>query len=171
MEHIKQHLTMWYLNRMNGYVLKSSGSKIVDYQQPAITGNIDKLFAVAAQHVIMDTDEVFKGIMPVIQGMIQEIQKYKPQPQMTPEAMILEKTSMAETQRRAARDQADMGLAREKLAQEADLKMEDLQLRLAIAEGDQETRKEIEAARLERDAAKLRLDEGKTALTFATKGV
>ena len=77
---------------------------------------------------------------------------------------------MAETQRRTAKDQADLQLAQAKQQQDVDLKMEDLRLRLAIAEGDQETRKEIEAARLERDAAKLRLDEGKTALTFATKG-
>ena len=77
---------------------------------------------------------------------------------------------MAETQRRTAKDQADIQLAQAKQQQDVDLKMEDLRLRLAIAEGDQETRKEIEAARLERDAAKLRLDEGKAALTFATKG-
>jgi chaperonin GroES len=170
MEHIKQHLTMWYLNRMNGYVLKSSGNEIKDYDQPAITGKVDKLFAVAAQHVNMDTNEVFQGVMPLIQNMIQEIQKYKPQPPLTPEAMVLERTSMAETQRRAAKDQADLQLAQAKQQQDVDLKMEDLRLRLAIAEGDQETRKEIEAARLERDAAKLRLDEGKAALTFATKG-
>ena len=169
-EHIKQHLTMWYLNRMNGYVLKSSGTEIKDYEQPAITAKVDKLFAVAAQHVNMDTNEVFQGVMPVLQGMIQEMQKYKPQPQMTPEAQVLERTSMAETQRRAAKDQADIQLAQKKQQDDMAMKMEDLELRLAIAEGDQQTQKEIEAARLERDAAKLRLDEGKAALTFATKG-
>ena len=110
MEHIKQHLTLWYLNRMNGYVSKATGQEIKDYEQPHLTKQVDKLYAVAAQHVEMDTKQVFTNVLPVIQGMVQEIQKYKPQPQMTPEAMVLEKTSMAETQRRAQKDQADIQL-------------------------------------------------------------
>jgi hypothetical protein len=77
---------------------------------------------------------------------------------------------MAETERRAARDQADIELQRKKQEEEYALKVEDLQLRLAIAEGDNETRERIEAARLNRDAAKLRLEEGRTLLTGGNYG-
>jgi hypothetical protein len=35
MEHIKQHLALWYLNRMNGYVHKSLGKKPEDYEYAA----------------------------------------------------------------------------------------------------------------------------------------
>ena len=169
-EHIKQHLTLWYLNRMNGYVNKAARAKITDYDDPMVTPQVDKLFAVASQHLQLDSEEVFKNMLPILQAMVQEMQKYKPQPQMTPEALVLEKTSMAETQRRAARDQADIELQKKKQDEEVQLKMEELELRLAIAEGDNETRERIEAARLNRDAAKLRLEEGKTLITGGNYG-
>lgn len=169
-EHIKQHLTLWYLNRMNGYVNQAAGKPILDYDQPSVTPEVDKLFAVASQHLQLDSEQVFKNVLPILQSMVQEMQKYKPQPQMSAEAQVLEKTSMAETQRRAAKDQADIELARKKQDEEFALKQEDLELRLAIAKGDNETQERIEAARLNRDAAKLRLEEGK-AMTGGTYGI
>ena len=104
-EHIKQHLTLWYLNRMNGYVTRAVGRPVRDYDDENKTEQIDQLFAVASRHVNLDTNQVFQGIMPIIQQMMQQVQQFKPQPPMTPEALVLEKTSMAETQRRAQRDQ------------------------------------------------------------------
>ena len=169
-EHIKQHLTLWYLNRMNGYVNAATKKPILDYEQPDVTPKVDKLYAVASQHLQLDSEQVFKNMMPILQAMVQEMQKYKPQPQMSAEAQVLEKTSMAETQRRAARDQAEMQLQQKKQQEEFALKQEDLALREAIAQGDNETRERIEAARLSRDAAKLRLEEGK-AMTGGTYGI
>jgi hypothetical protein len=162
LEHIKQHLTLWYLNRMNGYVNAAAKGRITDYDNPEVTPQVDKLFAAASQHLQLDSESVFKKILPITEAMVKEMQKYKPQPQMTPEAIVLEKTSMAETERRAARDQADIELQKKKQGEDMSLKMEELQLRLAIAEGDNETKERIEAARLNRDAAKLRLEEGKS---------
>jgi hypothetical protein len=170
MEHVKQHLTLWYLNRMNGYVTKSVGHPVKDYDDSEKTEQIDQLFAVASRHVNLDTETVFSGIMPVIQQMMQQIQQYKPQPQMTPEAMVLEKTSMAETQRRAQRDQADVQLAQQKHQDEMAIAAEDNQLKLAIAEGDNETKERIEAARLTRDKAKMQMEQRNTALTTLSKG-
>ena len=163
-EHIKQHITLWYLNRMNGYVTKATGRAIKNYDDPLITPEVDKLYGAASQHVMLDTEQVFGKVLPILQAMTQEMQKYKPQPQMTPEAMVLEKTSMAETERRAKKDQADVELAQQKHEDDMALAMEDLQLRLAIAEGDNETRERIEAARLTRDKAKLQLEQNKEAL-------
>ena len=162
LEHIKQHLTLWYLNRMNGYVNAAAKGRITNYDDPEITPQVDKLFAAASQHLQLDSESVFKKILPITEAMVKEMQKYKPQPQMTPEAIVLEKTSMAETERRAARDQADIELQKKKQEEDMSLKMEELQMRLAIAEGDNETKERIEAARLNRDAAKLRLEEGKS---------
>jgi hypothetical protein len=172
-EHIKQHLVLWYLNRMNGYVDRSMNGKLDDYELMNAPGKVDKLFALAAQHVLMDTDETLKGIMPVIQQMQQQIQQSQPQPPMDPQTKVLLDTSMAETQRRATRDQAEMGLKdkelqtkiemdMKKLEQQQQLDMEDLKLRLAIAQGDQLTKERIESARLTRDAAKLKLEQDKS---------
>jgi hypothetical protein len=168
-EHVKQHLSMWYLNRMNGYVHKSLGKPVMDYDDPRVTAAADKLYAVASQHVNLDTQKVFEGVMPVLQQMMQQMQQMKQasmqnQP-LSPDAQVLLQTSQAETQRRTQKDQADLQLAAKKQQDEVQLAMEDMQLRLAIAEGDNETKERIEAARLERDAAKLRQEQSKTVIS------
>ena len=179
-EHVKQHLALWYLNRMNGYVEKSLGAKIEDYELLNDPKPVDKLFGAAAQHVTLDTKQTLAGILPVIQQMVQQAQQFKPKPDLTPDGQVLLQTSMAETQRRQARDQAElqlkgqdmqakMQLAQQKQMDEKDLAIEELQLKYAIATGDMETKERIETARLTRDAARLRHDQDKTVMEFSTK--
>jgi hypothetical protein len=170
MEHLKQHLTLWYLNRTNGYVTKSMGRPIEEYDDEEFTAKIDKLFAVASQHVNLDTQTVFQGILPIIQQMQQQLQGMQPTPPMTPEAKVLMDTSMAETQRRAAKDQADTQLAMKKQQDALAIAQEDNQLKMAIAQGDNETKERIESAKLTRDTAKLQNEQMKTALTLTNQG-
>ena len=176
MDHIKQHLTLWYLNRMNGYVDMSMEGATEDYEMSKQPSKIDKLFSAVSQHVRMDSDEALQKVMPMIQQMMQQMQQAQPQPPMSPDTKVLLDTSMAETQRRTQRDQAEMGLKEKelqakvemdmkKLEQQRQLDMEDLQLRLAIAEGDQETKQRIETARLTRDAAKLNFEQNQAVQT------
>ena len=176
MDHIKQHLTLWYLNRMNGYVDMSMEGATEDYEMSKQPAKIDKLFSAVSQHVRLDSDEALQKVMPMIQQMMQQLQQAQPQPPMSPDTKVLLDTSMAETQRRTQRDQAEMGLKEKelqakvemdikKLEQQRQLDMEDLQLRLAIAEGDQETKQRIETARLTRDAAKLNFEQNQAVQT------
>ena len=176
MDHIKQHLTLWYLNRMNGYVDMSMEGATEDYEMSKQPSKIDKLFSAVSQHVRLDSDEALQKVMPMIQQMMQQMQQAQPQPPMSPDTKVLLDTSMAETQRRTQRDQAEMGLKEKelqakvemdmkKLEQQRQLDMEDLQLRLAIAEGDQETKQRIETARLTRDAAKLNFEQNQAVKT------
>mgnify|MGYP003332379701 FL=1 len=175
-EHIKQHLVLWYLNRMNGYVQKSLGDKLPDYDLHDDPKIIDKLFGAASQHVEMDADQTLKGIMPVIQQLVGGLKQFQPQPQLTPDAKVLLDTSMAETQRRQARDQAELQLKDKELAakiqmdmaelqQRQQRDMEEMQLKLAIATGDNEMKERIETARLTRDAAKLNFEQSKAVPT------
>ena len=181
-EHIKQHLVLWYLNRMNGYVQKSMGKKLDGYDLLDDPKMVDQLFGAASQHVDMDTEQTLKGIMPVIQQMVQMAQKTKQKPPMTPDNQVLLETSMAETKRRAERDKAEMQLKSQQLemntqlelkkqADDMQLAMEELQLKLAIATNDQETKERIETARLNRDAAKLVHEQDKTVIDLTMKGV
>jgi hypothetical protein len=181
MEHIKQHFVLWYLTRMNGYVSKSLGRKPDDYAEAVDPGELDKLFGAAAGHVALDAQETLAGTMQVIQQMVKTMEQFKPKPDLTPDGQVLLQTSMAETQRRAQRDQAEMQLkaqdsaaklqlAAQKHMDEKDLAIEELQLKLAIAQGDQEMKERIETARLTRDAARLRLDQDKTVIDYTTKG-
>jgi len=181
-EHIKQHLVLWYLNRMNGYVQKSLGKKLDGYDLLDDPKMVDQLFGAASQHVDMDSEQTLKGIMPVIQQMVQMAQKTKQKPPMTPDNQVLLETSMAETKRRAERDKAEMQLKSQQLemdtqlelkkqADDMQLAMEELQLKLAIATNDQETKERIETARLNRDAAKLVHEQDKTVIDLTMKGV
>lgn len=181
MEHAKQHIALWYLTRMNGYVQMSLGKKLDNYELLSDPKNVDKLFAMASQHVSMDAKETIQGILPIIQQMQQLAQQYKPQPPMDASSKVLLDTSMAETQRRAKRDEAELSLQAKKDAQEAEermaklqqeyqLAMEEQQLKLAIATGDLELKERIETARITRDAAKLSHEQDKTVLSLIEKG-
>ena len=180
-EHIKQHLVLWYLGRMNEYVSRAVGERQESYEIMEDPKRVDRLFAAASQHVLMDSDETLKGILPVIQQMTKALEQYKPKPEMTPDAQVLLQTSMAETERRKARDQAEMQLKQEGMASNLQLEikklqdqqvrdMEELQLKYAIAAGDNELKERIEAARLTRDAARLKQDQDKTILEYSPLG-
>ena len=84
-------------------------------------------------------------------------------------------TSMAETQRRAAKDQADLQLADKRLMQEGQegaarmqMEMEKQQqsdsVKMSTNSADNLTKERIESAKLTRDAAKLQNEQAKTAL-------
>jgi hypothetical protein len=98
-----------------------------EYQNQRMTAEIDKTLAIVSQHVKDDSEQAFQQILPLIQQLLQAMQQLTPQPQLPPEAMVLRETSMAETQRRAQRDQAEMQLKGQDLQQKAQLEMARLQ--------------------------------------------
>jgi hypothetical protein len=175
-EHLKQHISMWYLNRMNGYIVKTLGRQATDYDDPKVTPEADKLMAIASQHVSLDTQKVFAQTIPELQKMMQTMQQLKQgqTPPMTPEAQVLLQTSMAETQRLTAKDQADNQLNVQKLQNQQQLDVAKLtqskqqfeseqQLEVAMQTEKNLTQERIESARLTRDAAKLQQEQVKTA--------
>jgi hypothetical protein len=105
-EHLKQHMTLWYLNRSNGYVQQSTGKLLKNYDDPTYTPDIDKLYTVVGAHVMMDTSEVMGQFMEAFQHLIQMAQAKKGEPVLPPDAQVVKDTSMAETQRKTAADQA-----------------------------------------------------------------
>ena len=109
-EHLKQHMTLWYLNRTNGYVMDSNhGKPIDDYDDPKMTSTIDKIYTTVGAHMKMDTQQVFSQFNPAFQQIIQ-IAQQKSQSQaqqLPPDAQVVKDTSTAETQRKTQKDQAD----------------------------------------------------------------
>ena len=134
-EHIKQHMTLWYLNRSNGYVAQSRGGKPVDnYDDPLLTGTIDQLYTAVGAHVALDTKEVFQQFAPAFQALIQQAQKrQQSQKQMLPpDAQVVKDTSMAETQRKAADDQARLQLDTQKMQLDTQKHLDDNKTKIAI---------------------------------------
>jgi hypothetical protein len=159
-EHIKQHMTLWYLNRMNGYVANlRDGQPVDDYDNPNLTAIIDKLYATVGQHVAMDSQQVFSQILPQLQQLMQSQQQNKQQAVLPPDAQVVKDTSMAETQRKAAKDTQDIQLAQAKMKDDqmrlqAEMQAKaqnderDAQLKLQLAAMDADTKIKIENARL-----------------------
>ena len=144
-EHIKQHMTLWYLNRSNGYVEQSAGKPINNYDDPNFTPDIDRLYTVVGAHVMMDTGQVFAQFKPSLEKLVQLAQQRsqpKPPP-LPPDAQVVQQTSMAETQRKTTKDQSDAQLANTKLQQD-----------MAKHTVDNQTKIEIENAKLTHETIK-----------------
>jgi len=134
-EHIKQHMTLWYLNRANGYVAKAKGGKPVEnYDDPRLTATLDKLYTTVGAHITLDTKEVFEQFVPAFQQLIQQAQQRAQQSKqvLPPDAQVVKETNMAETQRKTAKDQADMQYDQAKLASEIQQHAMDNQTKIDI---------------------------------------
>jgi hypothetical protein len=125
LEHLKQHLTLWYLNSMDRYASNALGEQFDILKVQPIIQEAQKLLAASSQHVHQDTQQQFAGVVPIMQQMIQTIQQLKAQQQPTdPSVQALVQTQMAETNRKAADDQARLQLDGAKLAADTKAKQE-----------------------------------------------
>jgi hypothetical protein len=118
-EHIKQHMTLWYLNRSNGYVTNARhGKPVDDYSDPKLTAAIDKLYTTVGAHVNLDIKEVFQQFAPAFQQLIQQAQQRQQtaQQKLPPDAQVVKDTSMAETQRKTQADAQRAQEAQAKIA-------------------------------------------------------
>jgi hypothetical protein len=125
LEHLKQHLTLWYLNSMDKYASDALGERFDILKVQPIMREAQQLLAASSQHVHIDTQQQFAGVVPVMQQMIQTLQQLKSQQQPTdPSVQALVQTQMAETNRKAADDQARLQLDNAKLAADTKAKQE-----------------------------------------------
>ena len=165
LEHIKQHMMLWYTNQMNGYVQGGTDVNFGKYEDSKLVKQIDQAVALASDHVKMDTNEVFQGVMPALQQLQQMMQQFKPPaPPMDGEAQAVLQASLAETQRRAAADQADGAFKAQKLQADMLEKDKERQVKIAMNAENNLTAERIKTAELTVDEAKLRKEQEQTAI-------
>ena len=165
LEHIKQHMMLWYTSQMSGYVQGGSKANFDKYEDNKLVREIDKAIALASDHVKMDTQEVFQGVMPALQQLQQVMQQFKPPaPPMDGEAQAVLQASLAETQRRAARDQADIQLDGARLQSDQQNREMDRQVKIAMNAENNLTQERIKTAELTVDEAKLQKEQSETAI-------
>ena len=177
LEHIKQHMVLWYLNRSQGYLKKLRGKPLDEdeYQNQRMTPEIDKTLALVSQHVKQDSEQAFSQILPLVQQLLDAMKQLTPQPQLPPEAQVLKETSLAETQRRAQRDQAEMQLKGADMQQQGQLNMARMQseqqraaardqLDVALNATNNLTKERIETARLTQKDEQLQAEQYETAI-------
>ena len=164
LEHIKQHMTLWYTSQMEGYVTANPNLETEKYEDSKFAKEIDKIMAVASDHVKLDTQQVFAKVTPALQQLGQVMSQFAPQPQVDPADQALLQASMAETQRRAARDQGDLQIAQQKLQNDMDQDEKDRQVKIAMNAENNLTTERLKTAELTVDELRLRKEQEQTAI-------
>ena len=165
LEHIKQHMMLWYTSQMSTYVQGDTGVQFGKYEDSKLVKQIDNAVALASTHLSMDTEEVFKGLLPALEQLGQMMQQFKPPaPPMDGEAQAVLQASMAETQRRAAEDQARLAFDTQKFQAEMGQKDKDRQVKIAMNAEDNLTTERMKTAELTVDEVKLRQEQEQTAV-------
>jgi hypothetical protein len=165
LEHLKQHLVLWYSEQMRKYVEGALGKPIDDYDTPEITAEVDKLFALAGQHVNQDSQTTFQKVLPVLQAMVQQAAQYKPEPMLESGDQALLMAAKAETERKAARDKADIALKSNQDRANNILKTRDQQIKVALDTMNNLTQERMQGAQLGLEDQRLKHEQTQTALT------
>ena len=164
LEHIKQHMMLWYTSQMQGYVTADPNLRLEKYEDSKFAREIDKIMAVASDHVKLDTQQVFAKVTPALQQLGQVMSQFAPQPQVDPADQALLQASMAETQRRATRDQGDLQIAQQKLQNDMTQDEKDRQVKIAMNAENNLTTERLKTAELTVDELRLRKEQNETAL-------
>ena len=165
LEHIKQHMMLWYTQQMQSYVTAGTNLKLGKYEESKLAKEIDSAIALAADHVKLDTQEVFKGVLPALEQLGQIMQQFAPPPPpMDGESQAVLQASMAETQRRAAADQASNAIKVQQMQAQAQREDKDLQARIAMNAENNLTEERIKTAELTVDEVRLQKEQEETAI-------
>jgi hypothetical protein len=152
LEHIKQHLTLHYLQSMRGYVAEASGGRDVLelHQEKPLDLESQQALALASQMVNQDSQQIMEPFIQQIQQLAQKVQQGK-QAQMQaaaqadPTAQVILKTQMAETERKQQESQARMQLDVQKQQQDYNLKIAELERLVLDLKSRYETQAQIDS--------------------------
>jgi hypothetical protein len=171
LEDFKQHLTLWYLMVVDGYASTALGKPFDILKVGPVIREAQKLISVSTQHVHQDSKEQLTPVLQAMQGMLQTMQKMHAstaQQNLDPNVKVqvdaLTQTSMAETQRKAQKDQADIQLKAKDMQRLTDEKIKQLQTDVIKNTENNLTQERIKSAELTRDAAQLQHEQLQTVL-------
>ena len=152
LEHIKQHLTLHYLQSMRSYVAQAAGGRdtLELHQEKPLDLEAQQALALASDMVSQDSQQAMQAFLPEIQALAQKVQQAQQAQQQQiansdPTAQVILKTQMAETQRKQAESQARMQLDAEKSKQDYQLRIAELQRQVAELETKYQTQTAIDA--------------------------
>ncbi len=151
LDHIKQHLTLHYLQSMRAYVAQAAGGKDVFnlHEEKPLDLEGQQALAVAADLVNQDSQQM-QAYVQQIGALAQKVQQMQQMQQMQaanadPTAQVILKTQMAETQRKAQEAQAKMQLEMGQDKQNYELQVAKLQQQMAELQAKYQTQTKIDA--------------------------
>ena len=153
LQHIKQHLTLHYLQSMRSYVGKASGTgkDVLNlHEEKPLTQENQQALAIASQLVSQESQQTLGEFMPQIQALAQKVQQAQQQQQQNaamadPTAAVILKTQMAETDRKAKEFQTKMQTESQKQQQEYELKVAQLQQQVQELVAKYQTQSDIDS--------------------------
>ena len=152
LDHIKQHLTLHYLQSMRAYVAQASGGRdALDlHQEKPLDLEAQQALALASQLVGQDSQMVMQPFVQQINQLVQKVQqaqaaKMQAAAEADPTAQVILKTQMAETQRKQqeAQMRVQFDAAREK--QNHELQIAELQRKVLELQSKYEMQAEMDA--------------------------
>jgi len=160
LQHIKQHLTLHYLQSMRGMVAQAAGGKdTLDlHQEKPLDKQAQQALALASQMVNQDAQQELGPYIQQIQALAQKVAQAQQaqQQQMLgqdPTANVIMQTQMAETKRKAEEAQARMQLEQQKDQQEYQIKIAQLQQKVQELQAKYGTQSNIDSQRNATDIA------------------
>jgi hypothetical protein len=152
LEHIKQHLTLHYLQSMRAYVAQAQGGRdtLELNQEKPLDLEAQQALALASQMVSQDSQQDMAPYIQQIQQLAQKVQEAQQQQQQNiaasdPTAQVILKTQMAETERKAAESKAKLQQSAAKDKMEYELDIANLQRQVAELKAKYETQTQIDA--------------------------
>jgi hypothetical protein len=151
LEHIKQHLTLHYLQSMRAYVAQASGGKdaLELHQEKPLDLEAQQALALASQMVGQDAQMTLQPYVQQIQALAQKVAQAQ-QAQMEkmsaadPTAQVLLKTQLAETQRKQQEAEMRMQMDQAKSQQDYELKIAELQRKVLELQSKYQVQTELD---------------------------
>jgi hypothetical protein len=152
LEHIKQHLTLHYLQSMRAYVAEATGGQdtLGLHEEKPLKLEDQQALSLAAEMVSMDAQATFQSAQPQIQQLAQKVQeaqkaKLEQMAANDPTAQALLKTQMAETQRKSQESQARLQQEMAKHQQDYQLKVAELEQKVQELIAKYQTQSQIDS--------------------------
>ena len=152
LEHIKQHLTLHYLQSMRSYVAQAQGGRdtLELHQEKPLDLEAQQALALASQLVAQDSQEDMAPYVQQIQALAQKVQEANQQQRQLaaeadPTAQVILKTQMAETERKAKESTAKLQQAGAKDKQDYELRIAELQREVLDLQAKYETQSRLDA--------------------------
>ena len=160
LEHLKQHITLHYLQSMRDYVGQATNGEDVfklNEERP-LDKDSQQALAIACQMVAQDGQVEFQPIQPAINQLVQKVQQAR-QAQVQqaaeadPTAQVIMKTQMAETQRKTAEFQIKMQSEVQKQQQDFQIKVAELQQKVQELQADYQIQTRLDSQQHATDIA------------------
>ena len=160
LQHIKQHLTLHYLQSMRSYVAQASGGEDILnlHEEKPMDKESQQALAIASQLVSQESQQNMGQYVQQIQALAQKVAQAQQAQQQNaamsdPTASAIIKTQMAETERKTQEAQQRMQAELQKSQQEYEIKVAQLQAKVQELQVKYSTQTDIDNQRNATDIA------------------